>query len=750
MPTTDSSDLGTKRDAPKRDATSPLPEDDVDENGRKTRSRIKRINLDDDTADYDSSNAGSDLLAEKQGEGETSVENLPTPENVDLGNHQGKAKISLDDKVDLLSDKVDKILGYLAANKGELSAINKRNERKFKFLEDAHNDVADKIDLINADITTNAVQVARNATNIEASESAIASLETQLRICKATNEEYIGKFKDMTSEMKNLRCELTENKRAVLDLGLEVRDRRLVLTGIPELEGEEPITSAITACNKMLSHALKSLKGGAKSDKVRPKFRTLKIDDIDDAYRIGKLQTKKKWARGLVVTFSFTHIRKMVLATKNHIKDMGEKCFVNEDLTQDARDHRANLKVIAEAGQALGHETKITGNKLVIDSESFQPDEIGAVSPTILQASKREKHLEDGIAFRGDRSIFSNFFPALMVVDDTEYCCVEQYFQHAKAVQCGNDNQARKIMNKTNPLYMKLAGKKVEITEGWKKDRLRILHQGIFAKFDQNAPLKQALLSTVGLNLYEATTDLFYACGINLDSPKWATKDWPGQNVTGEILMKVRKELLDEDTLGNSSGDNTLMNLSSSVDEDGETHGKTVDAASMKDQASEMEIEVASQDWPELEKTLSFTEVVKSSNSVKNVNNQPKLNQGSPQFTPNRGRGKSSRYHTLRTNPPFPSDKMTDDDMAFLEITGKKKNYSHHNNPARGQANRGGTNRGRNRHRYSSASSTSTPYKAGINENSLSPGQLAAMKYLGFPPDSGFVRNAISSHSKRK
>lgn len=156
----------------------------------------------------------------------------------------------------------------------------------------------------------------------------------------------------------------------------------------------------------------------------------------------------------------------------------------SEDLTQDARNHRSNIKVIAEAGKGLGHDTKITGNKIIIDSETYQPDELNAVSPSILHAAKRERLLDNGIAFRGDRSIFSNFFPAPITIEDVDYANVEQYFQHEKAVQCNADKQARKIMNKSNPWYVKIVGSKIEPNEEWLKNRLQTLYTGIFAKFD--------------------------------------------------------------------------------------------------------------------------------------------------------------------------------------------------------------------------------------------------------------------------
>lgn len=738
----------------KRTASSPLPEDDVDEYGVKTRSHVKRINLEDLGENPHDPDMAENEESPPENARNQSQEEPATHDNLELSMPSASSssktgKISLDDKVDMLSDKVDKILGYLVTNKGELTAINKRNEKKFKILENAHNDVADKMTKISTDITSNAVQIARNSTNIEANEAAIASLDTQLRICKATNEEYIGKFKDMDTEMKCLRAELAENRRCVLDLGLEVRERRLFVAGVPEQNQEDPVAVALSASNKLLSYTLKKTKSETKGTGSRPKFRLLKINDIDDAYRIGKATKRNKTGRGLVVTFSFTHIRQMLLATKRFTKDMDTKYFVSEDLMQIAKDHRANLKVIAEAGQSLGHETKITGNKLLIDSEPFQPDELSAVSPTILQASKREKHLDDAIAFRGDRSIFSNFFPAPMIVDDTEYSCVEQYFQHEKATQCGYPNKARKIMNKPNPWYIIIVSNKVEINDEWKKVRIKVLYKGIFAKFDQNPPLKQALLNTVGLKLYEATTDLFYACGIDLDSPKWATNDWPGQNVTGQVLMKVRRELLEEDTLGNSTDNHTLMNLSSSLDEadiEEEGEGKC-DMA--KDPIPPMETEDGLQEWPSLEKSPTPAHVSKSSWPAKNRGQAPKLNKSLPQFTPKKGWGRQPQQRSTSKNDAFSSGTLSSDDMAFLEVTKNKKNTQQSHRLPGNQPNR--NDRGRRRGKPSNA--TSTPKNSNMNWSSsadLSPKQRAAMKYIGLQPDSDFVRNIVSSRSEHK
>lgn len=71
---------------------------------------------------------------------------------------------------------------------------------------------------------------------------------------------------------------------------------------------------------------------------------------------------------------------------------------------------------INEAANRLGEQSKVSGNKLIINGESFGIDELDLVPCEILGAAKQEKKTGDGIAFRGEDSIFSNFHKAEIVV----------------------------------------------------------------------------------------------------------------------------------------------------------------------------------------------------------------------------------------------------------------------------------------------------------------------------------------------
>lgn len=116
----------------------------------------------------------------------------------------------------------------------------------------------------------------------------------------------------------------------------------------------------------------------------------------------------------------------MIISAKLFMKDVPKGFYIGEDLRLEARAHRSNLKQIAAGAKSLRH-----------DNEVYTPEEIPAIEEDIILASKQQKSVKDGIAFKRDQSVFSNFFSAPFVIEDYEYANVEQYFQFVKVTECG-------------------------------------------------------------------------------------------------------------------------------------------------------------------------------------------------------------------------------------------------------------------------------------------------------------------------
>lgn len=141
------------------------------------------------------------------------------------------------------------------------------------------------------------------------------------------------------------------------------------------------------------------------------------------------------------------------------------------------------------------------------------------------------------------------------VVDGVYYRYAEQFMMAEKARLFGDDAMLDKIMDAKSPMIMKRLGRAVKGRNGgkwdekdmarWNAVREGVVLRGNFAKFSQNDALKDYLLSTGDAILAEANPqDAVW--GIHLDAEtaeRTPQAEWPGRNLLGKALMKVREML---------------------------------------------------------------------------------------------------------------------------------------------------------------------------------------------------------------
>lgn len=182
-------------------------------------------------------------------------------------------------------------------------------------------------------------------------------------------------------------------------------------------------------------------------------------------------------------------------------------------------------------------------------------------------------------------SPFSQWHPSLFTVEGTTFTSAEQYMMYNKAVLFGDFAIAEEIMslnslvlkNKDGDLEdyilkryaegqiskkeilkdkhlkalwtesqnaIKALGKKVKNYDDtiWIENRERIVEEGNFAKFSQNADLKEALLATKGTTLVEASPyDTIWGIGLKEDDARAKNvSTWRGLNLLGKILTNIR------------------------------------------------------------------------------------------------------------------------------------------------------------------------------------------------------------------
>lgn len=141
----------------------------------------------------------------------------------------------------------------------------------------------------------------------------------------------------------------------------------------------------------------------------------------------------------------------------------------------------------------------------------------------------------------------SQWYKAPFDIDGVKYSCTEQYLMAKKALAMGDLEYYVLIMHESDPGKMQNLGKKIRGFESakWLRISPSILYDATFAKFDQNMDLKRMLLETEDrILVYASPYDLKYGTGWGPFEPEVRRMDfWPGKNLLGKTLMKVRETL---------------------------------------------------------------------------------------------------------------------------------------------------------------------------------------------------------------
>jgi ribA/ribD-fused uncharacterized protein len=128
------------------------------------------------------------------------------------------------------------------------------------------------------------------------------------------------------------------------------------------------------------------------------------------------------------------------------------------------------------------------------------------------------------------------------------YNCCEQYMMWGKALQFRDYEMAEQILKSDNPKHQKAMGRKVKnFVEGdWNKVARNIVYDGNLYKFTQHKDLKELLVATKGTELVEANPyDKIWSCGLTASNAKKTPQaDWPGKNWLGQVLTKVRDDII--------------------------------------------------------------------------------------------------------------------------------------------------------------------------------------------------------------
>ncbi|BCS83437.1 hypothetical protein QLL95_gp0686 [Cotonvirus japonicus] len=149
--------------------------------------------------------------------------------------------------------------------------------------------------------------------------------------------------------------------------------------------------------------------------------------------------------------------------------------------------------------------------------------------------------------------IFSQWYPSkfIKILDDKnviEFVHMEQYMMAHKALLFGDKYHYDKIMSCSDACKIKNLGRRVRGFKQniWDKNKLKIVISGNKLKFQQNPELMTRLLETGDKIIVEAACyDKEWGIGLTAQQAiKIPESKWPGKNLLGKALMKVRDEAI--------------------------------------------------------------------------------------------------------------------------------------------------------------------------------------------------------------
>ena len=135
--------------------------------------------------------------------------------------------------------------------------------------------------------------------------------------------------------------------------------------------------------------------------------------------------------------------------------------------------------------------------------------------------------------FKGDYEFLSNFSDSAILYNGYLYPTAEHAFQAAKTL---NLKEQEKVREAPTPSQAKRIGRKVQLRSDWEKIKEGVMYDIVRLKFVSNPKLAKKLLETEDNLLVEGNT---------WGDTYWGVCNSTGKNKLGQILMTVRKELLE-------------------------------------------------------------------------------------------------------------------------------------------------------------------------------------------------------------
>ena len=277
-------------------------------------------------------------------------------------------------------------------------------------------------------------------------------------------------------------------------------------------------------------------------------FTTDLCDNIYGIIWIGIRYKRVTRPRPIVIQLSLQRLKGDVFRCVNKLRNLPKwkGITVADDRSQEQQSRQSDLCAVHTLARLNGLTTRIKGDRLVIDETSYMHSQLNQLPHDLSLSKAKTVRVRGRIAFQGKHLYLSNFYQAQFEYQNAVYQNAEQCYQHINAIANNNACLAAKILASSDPVVVKSYGKQIQESRVWKERQFDTLEDIVTAKFVQNPGLKNQLVATGNLTLYEATTDRVYGCGLSLFQRDRIGVNNPGQNKFGQLLETVLRNLSGE------------------------------------------------------------------------------------------------------------------------------------------------------------------------------------------------------------
>ena len=375
---------------------------------------------------------------------------------------------------------------------------------------------------------------------LDAIEKRLGSIEqnvAQIKHLHAKAEEALDLAKEVKAESEKLRIENRTLKERLLQIEGQSRRNNLLFDGIPEKTGES----------------------WEESERKFREFlrKDLKLSNVDDiqlerVHRLGFSVNKQK-PRTMIARFSFYKQRELVWKERTKLKTTNAKCWVSEDYPSEIKKDRQLLLPILRAAKNQPGVTScsLKVDKLFVNKKQYTVKTLHELPDHLRPQNLCTKHDDSKkvtVFFHKD-SLLSNFNTTTPItVNQYTFNCVEQFFQHEKAIYHGDEGKALQIKNESDPRIQKRIGDQIRSRSGddngWEAESKKVMMKGIVAKMEQHQHAADALRATKDNVIGEASKHPFWGTGIPLHHRNCTNVNlWTGKNHLGKIMAQVRDSI---------------------------------------------------------------------------------------------------------------------------------------------------------------------------------------------------------------